>query len=105
MGTLNQPGTPSLPGEALGKVAVMCHVAHSKGCTPVDLDDRLVDNLVTLQLSAPKPIRAPWYRKGPHTEPSGQRSDWRHTRQVSKVDMRLSKGARASLPVKYHSLF
>ena len=83
---LNQPGAPSLPGEAVSKVATMCHVAHSKGCVPEDLDESLLEHLVTLQLSASKPIRAPWYRERPHTEPSRQRSVWaprRHTRQVS----------------------
>ena len=69
----------------------MCHVAHSKGCMPDDLDEGLVEDLVTLQLRAPKPIRAPWYREGPHMEPFGQRCDWaprHHTRQVSLHYMR-----------------
>lgn len=56
---LNQP---SLPEETLTKVAAMCHVAHSKGCTPENLDQSLVEDLLALQLRADKPLRAPWYR-------------------------------------------
>lgn len=63
----------------------MCHVAHSKGCTPENLDVSLVEDLVKLQLSAPKPMRAPWYREGPRTEPFGRRSECPTKRTVSQV--------------------
>ncbi|KAK9821574.1 hypothetical protein WJX81_005478 [Elliptochloris bilobata] len=93
---LNQPGVASLPDETLSKVAVMCHVAHSKGCMPEDLDERLVDDLVALQLSASKPIRAPWYREGPRTEPFGRRSDWAPRRPSHQV----SGGSHSAPSVK-----